>query len=89
MITRQQYLNALEIIDLYHRQNEKSGLTLIQNWDKFNKCSIRLRSVLQKLIDYNDERYGIYIEKINIEKMKLIRNCGQKSIDEFVELRGY
>jgi len=90
MITKQQYLDALETIDLYHKQNEKQCLTLIQHWDKFDQCSYRLQNVLRAIIAGFQNKYTEqYIEKIDIKKMLLVRNCGVKTRNEFVELRGY
>jgi hypothetical protein len=90
MITRQQYLDALETIDLYHRQNQEQGLTLIQDWDKLPQCSVRLRNVLFSIMGEYQKQYNEkYIEKIDKRKMTLVPNCGKKSIDEFIELRGY
>jgi hypothetical protein len=90
MITRQQYLDALETIDLYHRQNQEQGLTLIQDWDKLQECSVRLYKVLFAIMgEYQKQYTEKYIEKIDPKKMKLVLNCGKKSIDEFIELRGY
>jgi hypothetical protein len=36
--------------------------------------------------DYYKEEF---IEKIEINMMQKVRNCGKKTLDEFIELRGY
>ena len=96
MITREQYLEALDIVETYHQQLRQfsvgRSLTPILEWDKFDRCSKRLQNVLHDIqqgtpswADYKEE----YIENILIHKMRKFPNCGKKSLDEFIELRGY
>ncbi len=51
MVTKERYLDALETIDLYHRQSMKSdndvpNKTRIKDWEHLEKCSQRLYNVL-------------------------------------------
>ena len=51
MVTREQYLDALEIIDLYHRQlmkidNDLPDKTRIIDWEHLANCSGRLYNIL-------------------------------------------
>jgi hypothetical protein len=96
MITREQYLEALDLIESYHQQlrqlNIERNLTPIAEWDKFDRCSRRLKNVLYNIrqgtpswVDYKEE----FIENIQIHKMRKMPNCGKKSLNEFIELRGY
>lgn len=98
MITKEQYLEALDIVESYHKQLKEHGvghsLTPILEWNKFYECSRRLQNILKDIKDglahcaggyYKEE----YIENLNIHKMKNSRNCGKQSLDEFIELRGY
>lgn len=94
MITKEQYLESLNIVETYHEQLRQSSighrLTPITEWDKFEDCSRRLQNVL---IDINKGCPSYYkeefIENIKIDRMKSVRNCGKKSLIEFIELRGY
>lgn len=96
-ISRQEYLEALDIVEIYHRQFRSkninvSNLTPITDWDKFNKCSLRLRNVLYDILKGIPKYVGYqesFIEKIDIQKMKKLPNCGIKSVNEFRDLRGY
>lgn len=97
MITREQYLESLDIVETYHQQlrqhsDVRRTLTSITEWDKFDECSIRLQNVLFNIregiphwVGYKEE----FIENIQIHKMRKVPNCGKKSIEEFIELRGY
>jgi hypothetical protein len=100
MITREQYLEALDIVETYHQQLKKDTKTLtpILKWGEFNSCSRRLQNVLKWIewgvsykqsdlpyIEYKEE----FIENIKIEKMRKIPHCGVKTVHEFIGLRGY
>jgi hypothetical protein len=96
MITREQYLEALDIVETYHQQLRQysvgRSLTPIEEWDKFDRCSKRLQNVLYNIrqgtpdwVGYKEE----FIENIQIHKMRKFKNCGKKSLGEFIELRGY
>jgi len=90
MITRERYLEALELIDQYHLQRKTNPLKVeIFEWfaRKGSEASVRLRNAL---IPYN---YGIdelpfkYIEDVNKREFMKLRNTGKKSWAEFVRLR--
>lgn len=96
MITKEQYLEALSIIEMYHKQLQQysigRSLTPITEWDKYDMCSTRLQNVLYHIregiprcVGYKEE----FIENIQIHKMRKFPNCGKKSLGEFIELRGY
>jgi late competence protein required for DNA uptake (superfamily II DNA/RNA helicase) len=92
MITRQQYLEALDVVETYHRQNLTAPkLTRIDQWDKLDECDMRLYNVLRQVlkggqyIPYHQE----FIELIDVKGLAKVRGAGQKSIDQFIELRGY
>jgi len=68
------------------------NLTPIAEWDKFDKCSIRLQNALCNIRKGTPEWVGYkeqFIENIQIHKMRKLPNCGKKSLNEFIELRGY
>lgn len=97
-VTRYMYLKALEIIDMYHRQNDKSikidHLTEITKWEYFNTCSLRLKntliSIMQGIKYYSELEYKeFFIENIDTKKMRTIRGVGISTINEFIKLRGY
>ena len=99
MITREEYNKALDIVEAYHKQlfiDSVSGNlrdlanTPVLKWDKFHECSARLRSALI-LADYYNKEYGYnyFIETIDRDSFRKIRNAGHKTWAEFVRLRGY
>jgi hypothetical protein len=90
MITRDEYLNALELIDKYHRQNLKN-LTKTHVTDFIKKYEIRLstrlKNVLEKAANTTDERFNIsYIEDITFDKFARLRDAGRKSWQELKDL---
>jgi len=96
MITKEQFLEALRIIDAYHRQllqeSNPNKLTPIREWEKFNECSVRLQNSLIKINEGSSSGYGYmehFIENIDARRMLRVRNCGPKVINEFIYLRGY
>jgi len=76
-----------------HYYNKQFGVkqTPILEWEKFDKCSVRLRNILGCICKggvyskYKEE----FIENISLKEMAKIRNCGSATIKEFVKLRGY
>ena len=99
MITREEYNKALDIVEAYHKQlfidsvsdNLRDlGNTPALKWDKLHECSARLRSALISADYYNKEYGGNYfIETIDRDRFRRIRNAGHKTWEEFVRLRGY
>ena len=102
LVTRDMYLKSLEIIDMYHRQNDKAPktdhLTEIIKWEHFNKCSLKLRntliSIMQGMKVYinsygNTDFKESFIENIDANKMKKIQGVGISTVKEFIKLRGY
>ena len=103
MITIDEYNNAITIINRYHKQVEDSikenqGLkkTSLPTWIRSVECSRRLYNVLT--IHMNSYQWvngetipanAKYIEDIDINKLRKERNCGEFTVKEFIELRGY
>lgn len=88
MITREDYLNALEQIDQYHRQDIEviEPKTPINEWKHINKCSMRLHHILYSI--RNPDRWT-YIEDVSRHSFLRQRNAGIVTWTEFVKLRGY
>jgi hypothetical protein len=91
MITREQYLQALEIADKYHRQflpaeRDPSKLT-IREWLNLNsgKVSTRLERALITLV----EKGFIYISDIHEFDMMRLHAVGSNTWREFIALRGH
>ncbi len=98
MITREDYLNAIELIDKYHQQlkeqdfvnNNLSNKTKIESWINSleYKLSVRLSNVLLKSQWGEDEKPFKYIEDVNKKEFMRLRNAGKKTWSEFLDLRG-
>lgn len=96
MITREQYLDALELIDQYHQQTDSSNKVLekkteLSEWlaNLPRKPSLRLYNALMGNFsnrDYKVEPYK-YIEDITKYNFLRRRNAGKKTWKEFCELR--
>jgi hypothetical protein len=98
MISREEYNKALDIVEAYHKQlflgGDGSSLkdlanTPVLKWDKFEKCSTRLKTALrtaEHCNKYNNGRF--FIETMNWKDFRYFRYAGRKSWNEFVELRG-
>lgn len=98
MISREQYLKALETIDLYHRQNEKkekiqvSSRILIEDWLdclwlEGYEPSVRLvRALKYHSGGANFTRIFTYIDDVTEKKMNMCRNVGKKTWQEFQRL---
>jgi len=102
MIKREDYLNALELIDQYHQQLNLQNVrcistvkTPINEWEFINKCSTRLRNILyHKPIymgwDNQKNPNGFeYIEDISRSLFFWQRNAGEATWNEFIKLRGF
>ena len=98
MITREDYLNALELIDLYHQQLNLSDVrhsplsdkTEIGSWfaGLSKKPSGRLCNLL---LNYGWAENGKpleYVEDVNKFEFMRLRNAGKLAWSEFAELRG-
>ncbi len=99
MITRDQYLEALEIIDQYHRQNEVSYKHIISIPEHKTEISQWFASLPEKpsgrlcklLLDYrwaDDGKPFKYVEDVNKFEFMGLRDAGKRSWAEFCELRG-
>jgi len=93
IITRPEYLAALDIVEAYHKQLKDSGnkvkLTPIREWVDNEECSVRLRNILLAILDGRFGYREYYIEDVDLKKMLTVRNCGRRSINELIGLRGY
>lgn len=83
MITREQYLNALEVIDRYHRQ-QSERMTIVQFFKeitdrKQHYVSGRLANILLDNFVYLDEVSDFALAKC--------RNSGKGTIEEFNKLK--
>jgi hypothetical protein len=98
MITREEYNKALDIIEGYHIQIFKIDLTLLKNnnktkiedWEKYNQCSTRLRNGITNVCRVmNREKVLVeYIEDITKKDFCKARYLGIKTWREFEHLRG-
>ena len=102
MVTREQYLEALDKVETYYQQLRHTDLsennltliklTPIQEWDKLKDCSTRLKNILINIKNgtprWNNYQED-YIEKIDHTELKLFPNCGNVTLAEFFNLRGY
>ena len=94
MITREDYLNALELIDQYHQQlnlsdvrrSSSSDKVKIKDWDKLSQCSIRLQNILLEYYDRKFERKIECIDDINRTNFLRQRNAGKGSWKEFCKI---
>lgn len=71
-------LNCLEPESIQDRK------TPILEWSKLGECSPRLYAFMVYISGRRN-----YIEEIEISDLVQHRNCGKKTIEEFVKLRGY
>ncbi len=89
-ISRPEYLEALEVIDHYHLQEDnierinQSGKTLIREWVASHSCSIRLVNALHNYLEYYPVKY---IEDVSMRSFLKVRNAGGKSWVEYLHLR--
>lgn len=84
-ITRQQYLDALELIDMYHRQSsdrdvEDYGKTKMIDW--LNNLDQKPSTWLFNVLVTNFE----YFEDVNRYTFSRCRNVGVKGWEEFCSL---
>lgn len=95
MISKEDYLIALSIVEQYHNRlkkyielTESIEKTDVKSWVEDNRYKMTglLRGSL--LMHY---KWGIikYIEDIDVKQLSTFRNVGVKSVKEFIKLRGY
>ena len=103
MITREEYNSALDLVEAYHKQlfigitgnARDNAKTLVEDWSELPKCSTRLYHALVGRGRYTGYGYEKshqpfkYIEDVNKSGFMKLRDVGQVSWTEFVELRGY
>jgi hypothetical protein len=95
IITREDYLNALELIDLYHQQlNSSNGFssnkTEITLW--ITKLSTSPSNRLCNILLYSPRWLGNgepfkYVEEITKYEFMRLRNAGESTWLEFIKLR--
>ena len=91
MITREEYNKALDIVEAYHKKLfidsvsgslRDLGKTEWTKWTKLNtECSTRLRHIILANPDF-------YLEDMTYDLFRKFRNSGDKTWNEFIELRG-
>ena len=94
MISRQEYLNALEIIDKYHCQDNKEIYRiLVSDW--IDSQSERLPIRVQKALEFNQAlgrhpraRAFKYLDEINKSGFLRCPNVGKKTWIDFCEISG-
>lgn len=97
MITRKQYLDALEIIDCYHRkldiinakQENDFNKTKIIDWCEKNKSELggRVFNLLTDNYDYDNGKPFEYLEDVNRREFLRLRNSGEKSWNIFLKVK--
>ncbi|MCP4987992.1 MAG: hypothetical protein GY928_18655 [Colwellia sp.] len=99
MITREEYIKALDVVEEYHfqiREDAKKRPTLwefaLKHEDKMStrvfNC-IKAYTHIWNHSGYELDTKNILYEDIKINELRKFRNMGQVSITEFMELRGY
>ena len=78
MITREQYLDALELVDQYHRQSKEKPVSFY-NYITKNKIMLTARTYHALW-----NRFG-YFDEINEKTIRGVRNLGKKGIEEWFE----
>ena len=90
MTRRQRYLDALELIDQYHLQNDKvvfSERVLVTDWLAVqDDISVRLLNVLKLPTSYGEPPFK-YMDEITGWEFIKIRNAGKLSWEELKQLR--
>ena len=95
MITIEQYNEAVETINKFHRQLEKSiesvTKTTIREFLVANKdIDTRTRNALHLIDDYyKKNRQIIYIEDLDRTMFLKPKNVGKKAWESFTKVRGY
>lgn len=102
MITREDYLNALELIDQYHQQLDlsdvrrsySSGRKLVSDWLNEQKEPIPTRVIEALNCEYSlghnksDYRSFTYMDEVNKRAFLRCRNVGKKAWVDFCKLAG-
>ena len=93
VITREQYLDALEIIDKYHRQLGSidvnySKRVKIRDWDKLPHCPVRLQNILLEYYDWKLNLKIEYMDQISKRNFLIQRNAGIGSWSDFCKISG-
>lgn len=62
-------------------------LTRITDFIRDNKH--RMSTRLQNILKYNQWAIGDFVETVDPDQLKNVRNAGEKTKQEFIKLRGY
>ena len=102
MITREQYLNALELIDQYHQQlnlsdirrSSSSDKTTISKWLSENDAPVRIQTILTGTSRYGySNREGAqkleHVEDITERQWRKCHLGSKHNWEIFKKLRGY
>jgi hypothetical protein len=91
MITKEEYLTALETVDQYHKQLSLQIVSIscgrrtkTKDWLKKVVCTNRLRDTLEMLATSKEFEY---IDDLEVMDLRRVRNVGKKSYDEFEKLK--
>jgi len=96
-ITREEYNNALDIVEAYNRQflNMLSihslkdlGSTHLKDWKDYDECSRRLKNALHYAF-YSDNSFAVSIESLDVKILRKCPGVGNRTVKEFIEIRGY
>lgn len=100
MISRKEYNKALDTVEAYHKQLILCGAgnnlrdaskTPLLEWDKLKLLEVRTQNGLWVWYKYELDKRGktLFVEDISEQEFKRVRNLGQGSWTNFVEMRGY
>lgn len=81
MITENQYLEALRIIDNYHRQNDNKNnkrLTISAFITDLEKKEFVFKTRIIIVLEVLQDRY-VFLDAISEERFHRVRNAGKKS----------
>ena len=91
MITVEQYNRAVQIINEFHEQIDKSVKTTLTEFLVANKdLNTRTRNGLSNLDYYSKKNnHTMYVEDLDKTRFLKSINLGKKSWENFVKARGY
>ncbi len=92
MIEKTEYLDALELIDNYHRQeNDRNKGAKIRHLLDNDEFSVRLANAINLYCKFYDESTifttNLYVHDIDTSNLAKIRNVGNSTISELKKLR--
>ena len=84
MITREEYLKALDIVEQYHKELNRKTNPKITFSDFRNNypCSVRLSNIIKSLEDEFD-----FVNDIEPQRLLKEHGCGMRTYNEFKEIK--